>query len=53
MASMLPLEAKSSALKTDISFFKAAIKATSEEKGSTVAAKNADKKRSISVILYS
>jgi hypothetical protein len=50
MAKIFPLEAKSIALKKGISFTKAAINATSEEKGRIVAAKKAERNRAISAI---
>lgn len=53
MAKIFPLDAKIIALKIDISFAKAATNATSDEKGKIVAARNADKKRAISVMKYS
>ena len=53
MARILPLEAKISAVDVGISLAKAATKATSEEKGRTVAAKKAVKKSAISAIKYS
>ena len=53
MARILPHDAKTSALKGGISFAKAATKATSEEKGSIVAAKNAEKKSATSAMKYS
>jgi len=53
MAKTFPLEAKIIAFKNGISFAKAAINATSDEKGKMVAAKKAEKKRASSAILYS
>lgn len=49
MASVLPLEAKKRASGVDIPPFSAATKATSELNGKMVAAKNAHKKRVISM----
>ena len=50
IASILPPEAQSMALKKGISFVRAARKATSEENGKIVAAKKAAKKRAISAM---
>lgn len=50
MARMFPLEATSKAVESGISFIKAAIKATSEEKGKIVAAKKAEKKSAVSAM---
>ena len=50
MAKIFPPDAKIIAFKKGMSFAKAAINATSEEKGRMVAAKKADKNRAISAI---
>lgn len=53
IAKILPNDADKMALKKGISFAKAAINATSEEKGKMVAAKKAEKKSASSVMRYS
>ena len=53
MAKTLPLDAKSIALKLLIPFLSAITKATSELKGSIVAAKKAEKNSANSAIIYS
>ncbi len=53
MAKTFPLDAKIIAFKIGISFAKAATKATSDEKGKIVAARNAEKKRANSAMKYS
>ncbi|EHP29816.1 hypothetical protein SMGD1_1292 [Sulfurimonas gotlandica GD1] len=53
IANTFPLDAKTIAFKTGISFAKAATNATSDEKGKIVAARNAEKKRANSVMKYS
>ena len=50
---MFPLEAANIAFRNGISFAKAAINATSEERGNIVAARNAEKKSANSEILCS
>ncbi len=50
MAKIFPLDAKTIAFKKGISFAKAAINATSEEKGRIVAARKADKNSASSAI---
>ena len=53
IAKILPHDAAKMAFKKGISFTKAAINATSEEKGKIVAAKKAEKKSASSVMKYS
>ncbi len=53
IANIFPAEAKNIALTIGISLAKAATKAISEEKGSIVAAKKAEKKRASSAMKYS
>ena len=53
MARIFPLEAANIAFVSGISLASAAINATSEEKGKIVAARNAERKRASSAILYS
>ena len=52
MASIFPLEAANIAFKNDISLVIAARNATSEEKGTIVAAKKAEKKSATSAMKY-